>query len=178
MCTHAKRLVCFDSKAAPRENGGGVRVSGWQCTMMEWCGLHPRLLCFQPRDRKTVHSTAELNGVPVASDLQSILFCSGHAHLLLLGYLSGVKPLPSITSDVKSTEECKQRLHDIANSPWKLMALCRGAIRRHLGYTCPYAITVLPLPTALKKYLRLEDLRWCLSCNQCAENSFVVEFSG
>ena len=84
--------------------------------------------------------------------------------------------LPSSCSKVKGTAECKEHLKEISSQPWKLRDLCRVSIRRQLGFTCLYAVNVLPLPNALKLFLLMEDMKWCLACADCEENDFVIDF--
>ena len=108
--------------------------------------------------------------------VQFFTFYRGHGHLLSLGYLSEIVSLPASNLKIKGNAECKQHLSDLSNAPWKLKDLCRIAIRRHLGFTWPYAKNVLPLPTALKLYLQMEDTKWCFPCVDCEENDFVIDF--
>ena len=78
---------------------------------------------------------------------------------------------------MKGTAACKEYLEEISSEPWKLRDLCRVSIRRQLGFTCPYAVNLLPLPNALKMFLLMEDVKWCLPCADCEEeNDFVIDF--
>jgi hypothetical protein len=49
-------------------------------------------------------------------------------------------------------------LYKQTHSAWSLRELCRGAIRRTLGYRAHEKVRVLPLPTSIQNYLNMNEL--------------------
>ncbi len=49
-------------------------------------------------------------------------------------------------------------LHDRMHTPWSLRELCRGCIRRTLGYRASDKVEFLPVPATLKHFLNMKEL--------------------